>query len=101
MSPFSFSLLICQVKRKTQELSLDLDRATDCSRVLEFVLSESKCVDYEVGLFKGRMTRDYAVPSAIVFKFVIAKLPQAPRRHITAETRLHSQANPCVEGVAM
>lgn len=47
------------------------------------------------------MTRDYAVPSAIVRKVIIAKLPQAPQRHLTVETRLHSQANPFVEGVAM
>jgi len=39
--PFQFSLLIYHVKRKTQRLSLDSDRATDCYRVLEFVLSES------------------------------------------------------------
>ena len=51
--------------------------------------------------FKGLMTRDYAVPSAIVRKVIIAKSPQAPQWHLTAETRLHSQANPCVEGVAM
>jgi len=47
------------------------------------------------------MTPDYAVTSTIVHKVIIAKLPQAPQQLLTAETRLHSQVNPCVEGVAV
>jgi hypothetical protein len=47
------------------------------------------------------MTRHYVVTSAIFHKVIVAKLPRAPEQRLNAETRLHSQANPCVEGVAV
>jgi len=39
--PFQFFSAYLPSEKETQELSIDSDRATDWSRVLEFVLSES------------------------------------------------------------
>ena len=47
------------------------------------------------------MTRYSPITSATVRKIIIAELPQAPQQRLTTQTRVNSQANPCVEAVEM